>query len=110
MASKGEEVLKIKGLQKRFGGAIALSNASITIRAGEIHAFLGENGAGKSTVMKILYGMQRPDGGEIFVNGQQVNAGEECPDSCWVKLDEILGKRIPTNYKIMYSGIYPTPS
>ena len=35
--------------------------------------FRSENGAGKSTVMKILYGMQRPDGGEIFVNGQQVN-------------------------------------
>jgi len=43
------------------------------VETGTVHALVGENGAGKSTVMKILYGMQRPDGGEILVNGQAVN-------------------------------------
>ena len=43
------------------------------VETGTVHALVGENGAGKSTVMKILYGMQRPDGGEILVNGQSVN-------------------------------------
>ena len=67
MAAKGEEVLRIKGLQKRFGGAIALSNASITVRSGEIHAFLGENGAGKSTLLKIAAGLIEADEGTRFI-------------------------------------------
>ena len=75
MAAKGEEVLRIKGLQKRFGGAIALSNASITVRSGEIHAFLGENGAGKSTLLKVLAGVHIPDGGEIKLNGKDFITG-----------------------------------
>ena len=75
MAAKGEEVLRIKGLQKRFGGAIALSNASITVRSGEIHAFLGENGAGKSTLLKVLAGVHIPDGGEIKLNGKDFLTG-----------------------------------
>ena len=72
MAAKGEEVLRIKGLQKRFGGAIALSNASITVRSGEIHAFLGENGAGKSTLIKGLAGIQPYDSGAILFEGKPV--------------------------------------
>ena len=67
MAAKGEEVLRIKGLQKRFGGAIALSNASITVRSGEIHAFLGENGAGKSTFVEMLLGNVQADSGKINI-------------------------------------------
>ena len=45
----------------------------MSVETGTVHALVGENGAGKSTVMKILYGMQRPDGGEILVNGSAVN-------------------------------------
>ena len=47
---------------------------------------------------------------DIFVNDEPANAGEECPEACWIKLSEILGKKISINQKIMYSGIYPTPS
>ncbi|MEY2628748.1 MAG: hypothetical protein RL066_564, partial [Actinomycetota bacterium] len=43
------------------------------VESGTVHALVGENGAGKSTVMKILYGMQHPDSGEILVNGAAVN-------------------------------------
>ena len=52
---------------------IANKDVSLKVQTGSVHALVGENGAGKSTVMKILYGMQRPDGGEIFVNGEQVS-------------------------------------
>ncbi len=45
----------------------------MSVETGTVHALVGENGAGKSTVMKILYGMQRPDSGEILVNGQPVH-------------------------------------
>ena len=52
---------------------IANKDVSIKVETGTVHALVGENGAGKSTVMKILYGMQRPDSGDILVNGKEVN-------------------------------------
>jgi simple sugar transport system ATP-binding protein len=52
---------------------IANKDVSLKVESGTVHALVGENGAGKSTVMKILYGMQSPDSGEILVNGQTVD-------------------------------------
>jgi ABC-type uncharacterized transport system ATPase subunit len=62
--------VELRGISKRFGSLQA--NADISLRAarGSIHAIVGENGAGKSTAMKMLYGIYRPDSGEILVNGQ----------------------------------------
>jgi simple sugar transport system ATP-binding protein len=64
--------VELRHISKRFPGVIANKDVSLKVQSGSVHALVGENGAGKSTVMKILYGMQRPDGGEIFVNGKQV--------------------------------------
>lgn len=61
--------VELRHISKRFPGVIANKDVSLKVQSGSVHALVGENGAGKSTVMKILYGMQRPDGGEIFVNG-----------------------------------------
>ncbi|MDQ6435348.1 sugar ABC transporter ATP-binding protein [Mesorhizobium sp. LHD-90] len=58
------------GLTKRYGGIVALSEAEFSARAGEVHALLGENGAGKSTFIQILSGAARHDGGSILVDGQ----------------------------------------
>ena len=66
-------VVELRHISKRFPGVVANKDVSLKVQSGSVHALVGENGAGKSTVMKILYGMQRPDSGEIFVNGQQVN-------------------------------------
>ena len=75
----GVPVVRLSGITKRFPGVVANRDVSFSVRRGEVHALVGENGAGKSTLMKTLYGMQRPDEGEIAVDGRPVrfkNPGE----------------------------------
>jgi ABC-type sugar transport system ATPase subunit len=69
---KAPTVLRVTGLTKAFEGVRALSGAAIEVRAGEIHALLGENGAGKSTMIRILSGLMTPDAGEIELDGSVV--------------------------------------
>ena len=57
---------------KRFQGARALSDVSLSIQRGAIHALIGENGAGKSTLGKVIAGVIRPDEGELWVEGRRV--------------------------------------
>ncbi|MGI8641896.1 MAG: ABC transporter ATP-binding protein [Pyrinomonadaceae bacterium] len=66
-------MLELKNITKTFGNVIANDNVSIKIEKGTIHAIVGENGAGKSTVMRIAYGFYTADGGEILVDGNLVN-------------------------------------
>ncbi|MDP1700148.1 MAG: sugar ABC transporter ATP-binding protein [Aestuariivirga sp.] len=66
----GEPVLLLNGVSKSFPGVRALNNVSFALRAGEVAALVGENGAGKSTIVKILTGIYSPDAGEIAVGGQ----------------------------------------
>jgi rhamnose transport system ATP-binding protein len=68
---RGEPVLFLNGVSKSFPGVRALNDVSFTLRAGEVTALVGENGAGKSTIVKILTGIYSPDAGEIVVGGQQ---------------------------------------
>ena len=65
--------VELRHISKRFPGVLANKDVSLKVQSGSVHALVGENGAGKSTVMKILYGMQRPDSGEIFVNGNSIS-------------------------------------
>jgi ribose transport system ATP-binding protein len=62
-------ILDAQGVHKRYGGVHALRAASLTVYAGEVHALLGENGSGKSTMLKILSGQVQPDGGHIVFGG-----------------------------------------
>jgi inositol transport system ATP-binding protein len=64
--------LRVVDIDKRFPGVHALKRVSFEVRRGTVHALCGENGAGKSTLMKIIHGLHAPDGGEIFVRGEQV--------------------------------------
>ncbi|HUZ63378.1 MAG TPA: sugar ABC transporter ATP-binding protein [Acetobacteraceae bacterium] len=65
-------LLRMRGIEKRFGGVHALRGVDFDLRAGEVHALLGENGAGKSTLMGILSGAVAPDRGEVAIDGMAV--------------------------------------
>ena len=65
-------VLALDGIVKTFPGVRALSGVSLNLYAGEVTALIGENGAGKSTVVKVLTGIHQPDGGAIRLNGNEV--------------------------------------
>ena len=62
-------ILRVKEISKSFSGVKALDNIHFDLRKGEVHALMGENGAGKSTFMKILIGLVTPDSGEILMEG-----------------------------------------
>jgi simple sugar transport system ATP-binding protein len=64
------DFIEMRGISKRFGGVRALSDVSFSIRAAEIHCLAGENGCGKSTLIKILSGVHAPDEGQIILEGQ----------------------------------------
>ncbi|HYO92691.1 MAG TPA: ABC transporter ATP-binding protein, partial [Pyrinomonadaceae bacterium] len=63
-------MLELRNITKRFGEVLANDHINIQIAEGTIHAIVGENGAGKSTAMRIAYGFYTADGGEILIDGQ----------------------------------------
>jgi ribose transport system ATP-binding protein len=67
-----KEIVLMEGIEKRFPGVHALNQCHFDLRAGEVHALVGENGAGKSTMMKILGGVYHKDAGRIYLEGQEV--------------------------------------
>lgn len=73
--------LSLDGVSKRFGGVQALAGVNLELVAGQVQALLGENGAGKSTAVKILTGVYRPDQGSVRVQGRVVHL--ESPQQAW---------------------------
>src|SRR5688500_9594077 len=73
-APKSESVpaLELRGLMKRFGVTVALDGLDFVVQPGEVHALLGENGAGKSTAMRIAYGLTAADAGSVRVMGREL--------------------------------------
>jgi len=65
-------VFEMRNIVKTFGSVQAVKNGNFDLREGEIHSLIGENGAGKSTMMKLLYGMYGFDSGEIIVNNESL--------------------------------------
>lgn len=74
MSANNDTVIKLNNISKRFGGIYALKDVTFELKK-EIHSVIGHNGAGKSTMMKIIMGALKPDGGEIFLNGNKVSFG-----------------------------------
>src|SRR5688572_11617846 len=62
-------MLELRDITKRFGNVLANDHVNIVVESGTIHALVGENGAGKSTAMRIAYGFYRPDSGEVAIDG-----------------------------------------
>lgn len=73
-APEAPEFLRLQGVHKRFAGVHALRGIDLSIRAGQIYHLLGENGCGKSTLIKIIAGAQPPSEGSITINGERVEA------------------------------------
>ncbi len=71
---RGEVVIEARGLQRRFGDFIAVDDVSLAVRRGEIFGFLGSNGCGKSTTMKMLTGLLEPSAGEALLLGSTLDA------------------------------------
>ena len=74
--SDGSPLWQARELRKSYGSVQALRGASFDLAAGEVVALIGDNGAGKSTLVKCLSGVERPDAGEIFIDGRR---------SCWTR-------------------------
>ncbi|RKS75537.1 simple sugar transport system ATP-binding protein [Motilibacter peucedani] len=66
-------VVELRGVTKRYAGVTAVSDLSLRLMPGEVFCLLGENGAGKSTVIKLLTGVERPTSGSVVVDGEEVS-------------------------------------
>jgi fructose transport system ATP-binding protein len=73
MTNVNTPVLQAKGLTKRYGRVVAIDGSDLELRAGEILAVIGDNGAGKSSLIKALSGALIPDEGEIYLDGERVH-------------------------------------
>ena len=71
MASSGPPLLELRGITRRFPGVVANDDVSLTLERGEVLGLLGENGAGKSSLMSILAGLVSPDSGAILLSGRE---------------------------------------
>ncbi len=68
-----QPIVEIKNISKSFKNVSAVSDLSFSIERGDVYGFLGQNGAGKSTTMRMLLGLIYPDSGQIFINGSEFN-------------------------------------
>ena len=67
-----EALIQLRGIEKRFGAKVALDKAELRLGQGEILGLVGDNGAGKSTMLKILSGVLKRDAGEVYLDGNPV--------------------------------------
>ena len=67
-----EYILELKDVVKTFGGVTALNGVHFQLKQGEIHALMGENGAGKSTFIKVITGVHQPDSGLMLLEGEKI--------------------------------------
>src|SRR5213593_3655639 len=72
MSSDTGPLLRLRGLSKNFGPVQALTGVDLDVRAGEVTALVGDNGAGKTVLIKCIAGIHSPDQGEIFWEGDAV--------------------------------------
>ncbi len=66
-----ENIIKITGVKKYFGGVKALDGVDLVIKKGEVHCLAGENGCGKSTIINVISGFYTPDAGTIEIDGKE---------------------------------------
>jgi len=69
----GDVILELKDITKAYSGIVALKKANLKLRRGAVNVLVGENGAGKSTMMRIIAGVERPTLGEIWMDGERIH-------------------------------------
>ena len=74
LAAKPEPLLALRGLTRRFGGLTAVDQIDLELAAGELISIIGPNGAGKTTLFNLVTGLDRPDAGEVRLEGQPVTS------------------------------------
>lgn len=97
MTEKRTPILKMQDITKEFSGVYALSGITLDLYPSEVHCLVGENGAGKSTMMKILSGAYTPSGGSIFMDGQTYKT-----------LNPVLSKELGINIVYQENDLVPS--
>ncbi|HEB61607.1 MAG TPA: ABC transporter ATP-binding protein [Bacteroidetes bacterium] len=112
MKSYGKYIVEVENLTKKFGDFVAVDNISFNVKKGEIFGFLGANGAGKTTAMKMLTGLLSPSSGKAIVAGWDV---EKNPEKVKLNIGYMSQKfslyddlRVSENIRL-YAGIYKIP-
>ena len=97
-----KKIIEIKNLHKSFGEIHAVNDLSFSVREGELFAFLGENGAGKSTTISILCGQLLKDSGEVYIDGENF---EENPFESKAKLGVVFQNSVLDKPLTVYDNL-----
>ncbi|MCA9858224.1 MAG: sugar ABC transporter ATP-binding protein [Thermomicrobiales bacterium] len=103
-------LLEMRAISKTFPGVVALDSMDFVLLPGEVHALIGENGAGKSTMIKIISGLYQPDSGEMLIDGDPVSFRGPADSIArrikvvYQELDLVPGLSVGEN---VYLGAYP---
>jgi ABC-type Fe3+/spermidine/putrescine transport system ATPase subunit len=73
----GEAVLELKNVRRQYGAVAAVDGLSLTIMPGEVFTLLGPSGCGKSTTLRMVAGLEQPDGGEVYLDGRLIASGDQ---------------------------------
>lgn len=76
-SATADDVVRLVDLKRRFGQTPAVDGVSLTVRKGEILGIIGRSGAGKSTLIRCLNGLERPDAGQVFIEGREISGLSE---------------------------------
>jgi ABC-2 type transport system ATP-binding protein len=103
---KDRVILRIEGLTKTFGELVAVNDLHLEVYSGEVFGLLGPNGAGKTTTINLISGLLKPDGGEVYLQGQKLSPGEVgmrrrigiCPQ------ESVLWKRLTAFEQLNFLG------
>lgn len=101
-----ENIIEIVNLKKYFGNIKAVDDISFTVKEGQLFAFLGLNGAGKSTTINILVGVQQKNSGECFINGKSIeNIASILPEIGIVFQNSLLDKKLTVYDNLKYRAM-----
>ncbi len=102
-------MIELKGVSKRFDSFTALDNVDLTIETGTAFGLLGSNGAGKSTILRLLSGIYKQEGGEVLIDGSEVYSRPEVKERVFFINDETIqfGGYTLKALKNFYKGFYP---